>query len=98
MLVRGQPYRTVWLEGTRVRLIDQRLLPHRFDILDCPTPEDTAEAIKTMAVRGAGAIGVAAGYAMAQAALAAPDGRFQEALRDAAAHIRAARPTAYDLF
>jgi len=99
MHVNGVPYRTVWLEGTVVRMINQHLLPHRFAIVDLPTHRDTAEAIRTMTVRGAGAIGAAAGYGMAQVALEAPeDGRWRGALEAGAATLRATRPTAVDLF
>ena len=98
MRVEGKGYRSVWLEGTTVRLIDQRQLPHRFTILDCQTAPDTADAIATMAVRGAGAIGVAAGYAMAQAALEAQGDQWRSAVEEAARLIRATRPTARDLF
>jgi len=98
MRVQGRDYRTVWMDGSTVRMIDQRLLPHQFSILDCPTSRHTAEAICSMAVRGAGAIGVAAGYAVAQAALEAPAGQYREAIASAAAAIRATRPTARDLF
>ncbi len=79
-------------------MVEQRLLPHRFEILDCPAWTDTAKAIRDMAVRGAGAIGVAAGYALAQAAQSAPDEGFLENVRQAAEAIRATRPTARDLF
>ena len=98
MRVNGQPYRSVWMEGRAVKMIDQRLLPHRFDILDCPTHRDTAQAIANMTIRGAGAIGAAAGYAMAQAALEAPDARFHAYIEEAAQTIRRTRPTARDLF
>ena len=98
MLVNGTPYRTVWLDGTMVKMIDQRVLPHRFVILACPDDRATIEAIITMAVRGAGAIGAAAGYAMAQAVCAAPEAQFDRSIEDAAETIRRARPTAYDLF
>ncbi|MBI4343214.1 MAG: S-methyl-5-thioribose-1-phosphate isomerase [Candidatus Omnitrophica bacterium] len=98
MRVQGRSYRSVWLEGAVVRLIDQRLLPHQFAILDCPTSHDTAQAIVTMAVRGAGAIGAAAGFGMAQAALGAPQGSFASSIEQAARMIRSTRPTARDLF
>ncbi|MDP3722017.1 MAG: S-methyl-5-thioribose-1-phosphate isomerase [Candidatus Omnitrophota bacterium] len=98
MLVNGQPYRTVWMEGGIVKLIEQRLLPHRFEILSCHTCQETAFAIQDMAVRGAGAIGAAAGYAMAQAVLKAPESSFRAALEEGARAIRATRPTAHDLF
>ena len=67
MKVNGQHYRTVWLEGKTVRMINQPLLPHSFEITDLPTYQDTARAIKDMVVRGAGAIGATAGFGMAQA-------------------------------
>ncbi|MBC7235378.1 MAG: S-methyl-5-thioribose-1-phosphate isomerase [Chloroflexi bacterium] len=99
MLVNGQPYRTVWLEGSRVRMINQHLIPHRFEIIDLPTHRDTAQAIKTMIVRGAGAIGAAAGYGMAQVALEAPDDPgFEPYVRQGAQTLRQTRPTAQDLF
>lgn len=86
------------MEGDTVKLIEQRLLPHRFEILSCHTYSETALAIKEMAVRGAGAIGAAAGYAMAQVVLQAPDSSFRAALEEGARTIRATRPTAHDLF
>jgi len=79
-------------------MIDQRLLPHRIAILRCGSYPETTAAIREMAVRGAGAIGVAAGYAVAQAALSVPEDRFQEEMAQAAGHIRSARPTAKNLF
>lgn len=99
MNVGGKPYRTVWMEGRVVRMIDQPLLPYCFAIADLPTHRDTAEAITTMVVRGAGAIGAAAGYGMAQAALEAPDGAaFMDYVLQGADRLRCTRPTAQDLF
>ena len=98
MLVDGTPYRTVWMEGGTVRLIEQRWLPHRFEVVGCRSYRDTAAAITDMVVRGAGAIGAAAGYAIAQAALEAPEAGFRAAIEEAARVIRATRPTAHDLF
>ena len=92
---------TLWREGSSVKLIDQRLLPHRFEILTLKDHSDTAEAIKIMILRGAGAIGVAAGYGMAQAALEAKgltlDG-FVEYINESADRLRNTRPTAANLF
>jgi S-methyl-5-thioribose-1-phosphate isomerase len=98
MLVNGKAYRSVWMDDGVVKLVDQRLLPHAFEIATCATYRDTIQAIKTMAVRGAGAIGVAAGYAMAQAAREAPETAFPSFIEQAAEAIREARPTAHDLF
>ncbi len=98
MLVNGTYYRTVWMEGGTVRLIDQLALPFRFTIFDCPDHASTARAITEMVVRGAGAIGAAAAYGMAQAALEAPAGGFTEFVTAAAALLRSTRPTARNLF
>ncbi len=98
MRVNGTHYRTVWLENTTVKMIDQALLPHRFEILSLPNHTDTAKAIKDMRVRGAGAIGATAGYAMAQAALGAPGNNFFSYLQTAKKLIENTRPTAQNLF
>ena len=92
MLVNNQDYRTVWLEGGVVKLINQPLLPHKFEIYECTDYKQTANAIKTMIVRGAGAIGAAAGYAMAQAFINNED------ITQAAEVIKNTRPTAQNLF
>ena len=67
MKVNGQHYRTVWLDGQTVYLLEQNLLPFEFKIFTARTYKETCHAISTMIVRGAGAIGAAAGFAMAQA-------------------------------
>jgi len=92
MRVNGQHYRTVWLAGHTVRMIEQNQLPFSFQIHDCPDYHATCRAIETMIVRGAGAIGSTAGYAMAQAFLAGDD------VARAKAAIEATRPTARNLF
>ena len=53
-----------WNDGA-VRLIDQRRLPAELTYIDCRTQEELWDAIKTLAVRGAPAIGVAAAYGAA---------------------------------
>jgi S-methyl-5-thioribose-1-phosphate isomerase len=98
MLVDGVHYRTVWLEGRTVRMIDQGLLPFRFAIHDAADHRETARCIRDMVVRGAGAIGAAAGYGVAQAALEAPDEGFAAYVEDGARLIAATRPTARNLF
>ncbi len=99
MNVNGKPYRTVWMEGRTVHMINQPLLPHFFEIIQLADHKATAEAIRNMTVRGAGAIGVAGGYGVAQAALEAPEGAGFLAYVDAGAKLLAAtRPTAQNLF
>lgn len=92
MIAQGKQYVTVWLEGGTVKMINQLLLPERFEVAEFADYKETAKAIKTMVVRGAGAIGASAGYAMAQAFLAGEDA---EQARKA---IEGTRPTAVDLF
>jgi methylthioribose-1-phosphate isomerase len=89
------------LPGDRtVALLDQRLLPleERYDALT--DVESVAQAIEQLAVRGAPAIGIAAGYGLVLAAVAAegagPAG-FVEAMEAAAARLRQTRPTAVNL-
>ena len=93
--------RTLWREGQTIRLIDQRALPHRFVITALEDHGETADAIRAMVMRGAGAIGVAGGYGMAQAAQEAehlPPDEFADYLRRAAEKLRNTRPTAANLF
>lgn len=78
------------LTGGKLRIIDQRRLPETLVYLEIDTPEEAYEAIQTLAVRGAPAIGCAAGLALAAAA-----GRLE--LEDSAALIRKIREIADDL-
>jgi methylthioribose-1-phosphate isomerase len=94
MKVNGKDYRTVWMEGTSVFMIEQNLLPFEFRIAECKTYQDTCQAIREMTVRGAGAIGAAAGFAMAQAAMVMP----VDSLSSARNMIESTRPTARNLF
>jgi methylthioribose-1-phosphate isomerase len=88
------PHRIVRLEedGPRVVVLDQRLLPDDEVELVCETAAEVAEAIRTLAVRGAPAIGVAAAYAMALTKLRGED------LAEAEPVLAASRPTAVNLF
>lgn len=96
MNVQGQHFRTVWLEGTTVKLIEQNLLPFEFSIHDCLSYEDTCVAIKTMIVRGAGAIGGTAGFAMAQSFIESNGD--VDFIKKAKLDIENTRPTAQNLF
>src|SRR5712672_2463083 len=79
-------------DGPRVVLLDQRKLPLEEVELVCETAADVAEAIRTLAVRGAPAIGVAAAYGMALTALRGDD------LVEAERELASSRPTAVNLF
>lgn len=98
MKVMGRNYRTVWMEGSVIKLINQPLIPHKFEIVAMEDYKSTARAIKDMVVRGAGAIGATGGYGMAQVALEAHSDRFDEHILMGAYTLRNTRPTAQNLF
>ena len=100
MKVDGKQYRTVWMEGSTVCLIEQNLLPFEFKIFRAETYRDTCRAISTMIVRGAGAIGATAGYAMAQAFVEAEQKHSSDPgfIENARQQIESTRPTAQNLF
>ena len=85
------PDRILRLEACAVVLLDQRRLPDEEVELRCESAAEVAEAIRVLAVRGAPAIGIAAGYGYA---LAADRG---EDLDEAYRVLAAARPTAVNL-
>jgi translation initiation factor eIF-2B subunit alpha/methylthioribose-1-phosphate isomerase len=92
MLVNGKHYKTVWFEKNKVKMINQLLIPDKFEIVTLKSVEDVANAIKDMIVRGAPAIGASAAYGIALAALKGKD------LDHASDILRDTRPTAQDLF
>jgi methylthioribose-1-phosphate isomerase len=87
------PHRIARLEedGPRVVLLDQRRLPDAEVELVCESAAEVADAIRTMAVRGAPVIGIAAAYGLALASLRGDD------LELAARTLAASRPTAVNL-
>ncbi|OIN92247.1 MAG: S-methyl-5-thioribose-1-phosphate isomerase [Anaerolineae bacterium CG1_02_58_13] len=92
--------RTIFWEDNQVKMIDQRRLPNALEILACQTHAEVAQAIKDMAIRGAPAIGAAAGFGLALAAQSSPARTPADLLADlhvAAALLRSARPTAVNL-
>jgi methylthioribose-1-phosphate isomerase len=86
-----QPDEILRLEPDCVVLLDQRRLPEQVEYLECRSAAEVAEAIRTLAVRGAPAIGIAAAYGYALA------GAQGEDLDQAAAALLASRPTAVNL-
>src|SRR5579859_4214092 len=98
---RTRHYRTVTFDAKQnhVLLIEQRLLPHEFEIVATRDFRETARAIKDMVVRGAGAIGATAAYGLAQGARAF-HGRdlkkFSAHVENVFQTLKAARPTAVD--
>ena len=89
----------VWDRGT-LKLLDQSVLPHQTRVVACATADEVADAIRTMKVRGAPAIGAAAAYGLVLAAqtAAAADPPMLRAHLDAAARmLLGTRPTAVNL-
>lgn len=84
--------KTMFWEDNQLVIVDQTKLPDKLVYYHCKTYKDVIHAIKTMKVRGAPAIGVAAAFGMALARINGED------LKKAAEEIKAARPTAVNLF
>lgn len=94
-VVRGMGESSItWVDGAVVT-IDQRALPHEVRTLRLTTVDQVIDAIATLAVRGAPAIGVTGAFGVALAALAHPGD--PEQVRAEAVRIEAARPTAVNL-
>src|SRR5574342_217923 len=92
--------RTIYWEDNQVKMIDQRLLPNTLEIVACRTHAEVAYAIKDMTIRGAPAIGAAAGFGLALAARESTAQTPRELLADlqaASTLLHAARPTAVNL-
>jgi len=84
--------KTMYFRDNHLFLLDQTKLPDKITYFECKDYKDVIHAIKTMKVRGAPAIGVAAAFGMALAELADFD------LEKVAEEIKASRPTALNLF
>ncbi len=100
MKVDGKDIRTIWLDKDLqvVKVIDQRLLPHEFAIVDLKTVDDTINAIKEMYVRGAPLIGVTGAYGVYLAVLTCPDKIIKDGyLIKECNRLKSARPTAVNL-
>ncbi len=90
-----------WLDDGVVRMIDQRKLPHETVYNDYTDYREVATAIRDMVIRGAPAIGAAAGYGMALASLQSEGANvvaIRADLATAADILRQSRPTAVNLF
>ena len=92
--------RTVFWENNELKMIDQRILPARFEIVSYRSHKDVAFAITDMVVRGAPAIGAAAAFGLALAGYESASTSTSGLLADleaAAAVLKASRPTAVNL-
>ena len=100
MLINNINYRTVWMQDASVYMINQLLLPFKFEIYQSKNHIETANAIKTMVVRGAPAIGATGAFGLAQAALlygGEDFDDFKKYINEAFDLLNSARPTANDL-
>jgi len=95
------PVETLRWRGARLELIDQRALPARLEYVSCTNAAEVAEAIRSMVVRGAPAIGCAAAFGIALEARRQqdrPPREFETAMEAAFKTLAASRPTAVNLF
>lgn len=92
--------RTVFWENNHLKMIDQRILPGRFEILSYTDHVSVARAITDMVVRGAPAIGAAAAFGLALAGFESASSSTLDLITDlqaASATLKASRPTAVNL-
>jgi methylthioribose-1-phosphate isomerase len=94
MKVGERHYRSIWVEGGTVRIIDQTRLPHEFAVVTLESLGQAAAAIATMQVRGAPLIGATAAYGVTIAMARDPSDAGLEQARQA---LIATRPTAVNL-
>jgi methylthioribose-1-phosphate isomerase len=94
--IQGNAMRPIWFDehDHRVKVIDQRRLPHSLTVLTLTSVDAVIEAIVEMVVRGAPLIGVTGAYGVLVALGQTND---EEHFQEACARIRAARPTAVNL-
>lgn len=97
----NEPLQTVAWEAGKVRLIDQTALPEKLQYVEMSDWREVAEAIRTMIVRGAPAIGCTAALGLAMGARSIITDRresFLQRITAIADTLRASRPTAVNLF
>ena len=99
-----RPSNIAWIGDARghLQLLDQRLLPGSVVQLTCTGPSEVFDAIKTLAVRGAPAIGIAAAYGLVLASVTIGDAAANVAealrrLRERGEYLKSCRPTAVNL-
>lgn len=91
---------TIEWKGRHIRMIDQRKLPAKVEWVVCKSDRDVVKAIKSMVIRGAPAIGVAAAMGLslgAEAIQADAYKTFARRFRESASRMLKARPTAVNL-
>ncbi|MBA3034862.1 MAG: S-methyl-5-thioribose-1-phosphate isomerase [Desulfobacterium sp.] len=99
-IVQKKSLRPIWLDDSQdtVKIIDQRLLPHKLVIVDLKTSDDVITAIKDMYVRGAPLIGVTAAFGVYLSVLSLLNNQAEDDfIIEECSRIKAARPTAINL-
>ena len=96
MIVKDKHLTTIWYDNSsdKIKIIDQRLLPHEIKFVELNTLQDVCFAIQDMQVRGAPLIGITAAYGMYIAARENSDTNY---LKDALIKLKNTRPTAVNL-
>ena len=96
MIVKDKHLTTIWYDNSsdKIKIIDQRLLPHEIKFVELNTLQDVCFAIQDMQVRGAPLIGITAAYGMYIAARENSDTNY---LKDASIKLKNTRPTAVNL-
>jgi methylthioribose-1-phosphate isomerase len=89
---------TIQWTDAGVVMIDQRRLPRKFEYVTCRNYREVAEAIRSMVIRGAPAIGVAAAMGVALGMLHADPQRLDQEMEEICSTLAATRPTAVNLF
>ncbi len=89
----------IYRDGDAVAILDQRILPHHEKVILCTTPEQVIRAIKTMAIRGAPAVGVAGALALSLGAEKIEGGveDFRRRFSRLCQKVKEARPTGANL-
>ena len=98
MIVDNQQMRPIWFDQDKkiVRIIDQRMLPHRLVLADLNTVDDVIHAIKGMLVRGAPLIGATGAFGVYTALARDRECSYEHLILECS-RIKAARPTAVNL-
>ena len=94
MLINKKEYTSIWVENSKVMVIDQRWLPHKFVIEELKSLNDFFVAIKDMWIRGAPLIGVTAAYGIA---CHMKKHNSDKDILEGYQHLLSARPTAVNL-
>jgi len=100
MRINGIHYTTIWEtdnDVSSISIIDQRFLPHKFEIVQLKHFKDFIVAIKDMLIRGAPLIGVTAAYALYFAAKECSEGNFEVEFGEKVKELLQTRPTAVNL-